>query len=226
MKTDNQLQQDVMAELKWEPTINAAHIGVEVKDGVVTLVGQVDSFWEKWHAEQAALRVVGVQAIATGLKVHLASLSQRTDADIAQTVKNTLAWNTSIPADGFADIVVGGWVTLSGSVAWQFQRQAATDSVRHLMGVIGVSNQITIAPPATEVMATKVKSDIEAALKRSSMADAGNISVAVHGTVVTLSGTIHSWPEREAAAYAAWGNPGVYNVVDNMTMAHYSGSAA
>jgi osmotically-inducible protein OsmY len=217
MKADTQLQQDVSAELKWEPSVHAAHIGVEVKDGVVTLSGQVESYSEKWNAERAAQRVWGVKALATALKVKLSGLSQRTDADIAASVENVLEWTSSLPAGAVKVLVEGGWVTLSGDVDWQYQKQAATDGVRHLMGVVGVSNQIGIKP---SVSATVVKSDIEAALKRTAIADGRKISVAVHGTDLTLSGTVRNWAERETATIAAWGTPGVTNVVDMMTLAH------
>jgi osmotically-inducible protein OsmY len=217
MKTDSQLQQDVSAELQWEPSVHAARIGVEVKNGVVTLAGQVDSYSEKWNAERAAQRVAGVKAMSTELKVHLNSLSKRTDADIAEAVENVLEWTSSLPAGAVKVLVEGGWVTLSGDVDWQFQRRAATDSVRHLMGVTGVSDQIGIKPSVT---AEAVKSDIEAALKRTSIADAKKISVSVHGSDVTLSGTVHSWDERDTATNSAWGTPGVRNVVDMMNLAY------
>lgn len=217
MKTDSQLQQDVSAELKWEPSVHAARIGVEAKDGVVTLAGQVDSYSEKWNAERAAQRVAGVKAMTTELKVHLTGLSKRTDADVAEAVENMLEWTSSLPAGAIKVMVEGGWVTLSGDVDWQYQRQAATDSVRNLMGVTGVSNEISIKPTLT---ATAVKTDIEAALKRTSIADARQISVAVHGSDVTLSGTVHSWDERNTATNSAWGTPGVRNVVDMMTLAY------
>jgi len=217
MKTDSQLQQDVSAELKWEPSIHAARIGVEVKDGVVTLAGQVDSYSEKCNAERAAQRVAGVKAMTTELKVHLTGLSKRTDSDVAEAVENVLEWTSSLPAGAIKVMVEGGWVTLAGDVDWQYQRQAATDGVRYLMGVTGVSDQISIKPSVT---ATAVKSDIEAALKRTSIADAKKISVAVHGSDVTLSGTVHSWDERDTATNSAWGTPGVRNVVDMMTLAY------
>lgn len=216
MKTDSQVQQDVMAELKWVPSVHAARIGVEVKDGVVTLAGQVDSFSEKWNAERAAQRVPGVKAMTTELKVHLTGLSQRTDGDIAEAAENVLEWTSSLPDKAIHVKVEGGWVTLSGDVDWQFQREAAADRVRHLMGVTGLSNQIGIKP---SVSAQAVKSDIEAALKRTSIADARQISVAVQGSDVTLSGTVHSWDERDTATNSAWGTPGVRKVVDRMTFA-------
>jgi len=215
MKTDSQLQQDVSAELEWEPSVHAARIGVEVKDGVVTLAGQVDSYAEKWNAERAAQRVAGVKAMTTELKVHITGLSKRTDADIAEAAENVLEWTSSLPAGAIKVMVEGGWVTLSGDVDWQYQRQAAKDSVRYLMGVTGVSDQISIKPSVT---ATAVKADIEAALKRTSIADAKRITVAVHGSDVTLSGTVHSWDERDTATNSAWGTPGVRNVVDKMTL--------
>lgn len=215
MKTDRQLQQDVSAELEWEPSVHAAHIGVEVREGVVTLAGQVDSYAEKWSAERVAQRVSGVKAMATELTVQLTSLSQRTDANIAASVENLLEWSATLPAGVIKVLVEGGWVTLSGTVDWKYQKQSAADSIRHLMGVVGVSDQITIKP---SVSATVVKSDIEAALKRAALADAHQIAVTVHGTDVTLSGTVHNWAERETATNSAWRTPGVRNVVDMMVL--------
>ena len=215
MKTDRQLQQDVSAELEWEPSVHAAQIGVEVREGVVTLAGQVDSYAEKWSAERVAQRVSGVKAMATELTVHLTSLSQRTDANIAASVENLLEWSATLPAGVIKVMVEGGWVTLSGTVDWKYQKQSAADSIRHLMGVVGVSDQITIKP---SVSATMVKSDIEAALKRAALADAHQIAVTVHGTDVTLSGTVHNWAERETATNSAWRTPGVRNVVDMMML--------
>lgn len=215
MKTDTQLQQDVMAELKWEPAVHASQIGVEVKDGVVTLAGEVSSYSEKWNAERAAQRVNGVNALAVEMTVKLSELGLRTDADIAQSAKNILSWTSPLPADAINVMVEGGWLTLSGEVEWQYQRQAATDSVRNLVGVTGVSNQIAIKPSAS---ATIIKSDIEAALKRQAALEAKTIAVEVKGADVTLTGTVHSWDERELARRSAWGSSGVRNVVDNMLL--------
>ena len=217
MKTDTQVQQDVIAELKWEPSVNAAQIGVEVKDGIVTLAGHVSSYAEKLGAERAAQRVSGVKALAIEMDVKLSGSSKRTDADIAGSVENVLQWMTSLPKDGVKVMVEKGWVTLSGEVDWDYQRQDAARGVRHLMGVIGVSDQIAIKP---KVSLSAVKSDIEAALKRRAKADAQRISVEIRGADVTLTGTVHSWSEREAARHAAWGTPGVRNVVDNITIAY------
>lgn len=219
LKTDSQLQHDVNAELEWDPSIHSARIGVELKDGVVTLVGQVDSYTEKWNAERVALRVAGVSTMTTELSVHLTSLSKRTDADIAEAAENVLEWTSSLPANAIQVMVEDGWITLKGEVDWQHQRLAATDGVRYLMGVMGVSNLIGIKPSQNPVSAAAVKSVIEAALTRTSIADARSISVAVHDSEVTLMGTVHSWDERDTANNSAWGTPGVRNVVDKMTMA-------
>ena len=217
MKTDAQLQQDVMAELKWEPAVHAAQIGVEVKDGVVTLAGEVSSYAEKWHAERAAQRVHGVKALAVEMEVKLSEFGRRTDADIAQSATNILSWTSPLPAQTFKVLVEGGWLTLSGDVEWQYQRQGAADSVRGLQGVKGVSNQIAVRP---RLSAGVVKSDIEAALSRRAASDAGTIGVGVSGTEVTLTGTVHSWAERDLARRSAWGTAGVGNVVDKMTLVY------
>ena len=217
MKTDAQLQHDVMAELKWEPSVHAAQIGVEVKDGVVTLAGEVSSYAEKWNAERATQRVAGVKALAIDMTVKLSGLGKRTDADIARSVENSLEWTTFLPADSVKTMVEGGWVTLSGEVDWKYQKQTASDAIRYLVGVKGVSNQIVVKPP---VSGSAVKSDIEAALKRRATADARAITVDVSGSDVTLSGTVHSWSERELATDSAWSAPGVRHVIDNMTLVY------
>ncbi len=215
MKTDSQLQQDVMAELKWEPGVHAAQIGVEVKDGVVTLDGEVGSYYEKLNAEQAAQRVAGVKALAVGMKVEPIGVHRRTDADIAHSAEQVIGWTSSLPKDAVKVMVEGGWLTLSGHVEWQFQRRDAADGVRHLAGVTGVSNQIGIRPALS---AAHVKSDIEAALKRRATDGAKTISVAVDGGDVTLTGTVRSWAERDLATRSAWGSSGVRNVVDNLNL--------
>ena len=216
-KTDNQLKQDIIAELSWESSVNAAQIGVEVKQGIVTLAGHVDSFAEKWNAEAAVQRVSGVKALAVELQVTLPGSSQRTDADIARTATNVLEWTTYLPKDAIKVMVENGWITLSGEVEWEYKKREATSAVRYLMGVTGVSDQITIKPL---VSTSAVKTDIEAALKRRAVSDAQNISVEVHGSNVTLTGTVHNWSERELAASTAWCTPGVHNVVDNINV-HY-----
>jgi osmotically-inducible protein OsmY len=215
MKTDSQLQQDVMAELKWNPSVHAAQIGVEVKDGVVTLAGEVSSYGEKWNAEHAAQRVNGVQALTIELKVKLTELGKRSDTDIARSVETALGWSNSLPANAVKVMVEAGYLTLTGDVEWQYQRQAAFDSVRYITGVTGVNNQIGIKPALS---ATVVKADIEAAIKRRAVADASSIVVGVKGADVTLSGTVHSWAERELATRSAWSSLGVKSVVDKMDL--------
>jgi osmotically-inducible protein OsmY len=216
MKTDTQLQQDVLAELKWQPSVHAAGIGVEVKDGVVTLAGEVSSFAEKWDAECAAQRVSGVKALAIELDVKLSALGKRTDADIARSAQTALGWSTTLADESVKVMVEAGWITLSGDVDWQYQKRAATDSVRHLSGVTGVSNEMALKP---KLAMGSVQADIEAALKRVARSEAQNIAVSVTEDKVTLTGTVASWPERELATTAAWGTPGVRCVVDNMTLA-------
>ncbi|RPH42238.1 MAG: BON domain-containing protein [Burkholderiales bacterium] len=215
MKTDSQLQQDVMAELEWEPAVQSEHIGVEVRNGVVTLAGAVGSYTEKLNAERAAQRVTGVKALAVEMKVTLPAFGKRSDADIAESAQNILSWTSSLPADAVKVMVEDGWLTLTGDVSWQFQRQDAADTVRYLSGVTGVSNQVAIKPALS---AKVVKSDIEAALKRRATADAKAISVDVSGSDVTLTGTVHSWAERDLATHSAWSSSGVRNVVDNMSL--------
>ena len=215
MKTDIQLQHDVGEELKWEPQVTASQIGVQVKDGVVTLSGEVSSFAEKWNAERTAQRVSGVNALAVDLKVKLSELGTRTDADIARAAENALSWSTSVPDGAIKVMVEKGYVTLSGNVDWQYQRLAAADGVRFLVGVTGVSDQIALKP---SLSVSAVKSDIETALKRTAASDAKKIHVEVRGSDVTLTGKVQSWAERETATMSAWATPGVRSVVDKMTL--------
>ena len=206
-----------MAELKWEPAVQAERIGVKVKDGIVTLAGHVDSYPAKWNAERAAQRVAGVKALAVEIDVKLNGSDQRNDGDAARSCENVLLWTTYLPKDSVKVMVEGGWVTLSGQVQWGFQRATAAAAVRYLAGVKGVSDQITIKPGVT---ANVVKSDIEAALKRRATNEANGIKVAVNGSEVTLSGRVPTWAERDAAGSAAWSSPGVSNVVDNISISY------
>jgi len=214
MKTDLQLQQDVLAELDWDPAINAAGIGVEVKDGIVTLSGHVDSFAAKWDAERAARLVAGVQALTVAIAVDLPGSSQREDVDIARTVQNALLWSIAVPSKAIQVVVEAGHVTLSGAVTWAFQREAAVHAVRYLMGVTGVSDQILIKPHITPAA---IKDQIEASLKRRAHQEAGQIGVAVQGSAVTLTGVVPTWADRNLACHAAWGTDGVDHVIDRMT---------
>ena len=215
MKSDSQLQQDVLAELRWEPAVNAAHVGVEVTQGVVTLRGYVASYSEQWDAERAAQRVAGVQGLVDEVTVELAAGHSRPDSDIVSAARNVLQWTTSLPRDTIHVEVEKGWLTLTGAVDWEFQRQSATRAVRHLAGIIGVSDSIVIG---TGVALWAVQSEIEAALKRRARRDAHQIRVEVHGAAITLSGEVGSWSERALARQSAWGTPGVRSVVDRMTV--------
>jgi osmotically-inducible protein OsmY len=217
MKTDAELKQDIIAELTWEPSVNASQIGVEVKDGIVTLAGHVDSYAEKCHAEKATQRVAGVKALAVEMDVKLPGLSKRTDGDVARSAKNVLEWAAYLPKDSIKVKCEKGWITLSGEVEWDYQRQSSKDAVRPLLGVVGVNDEITVKPRASM---NAVKSEIEAALKRQARADAQHISVEVHGGDVTLSGKVHSWSERNLATSSALAAPGVRNVIDKLTIAN------
>jgi osmotically-inducible protein OsmY len=215
MKTDAELLQDVIAELEWEPSVQATHIGVEVKNGVVTLAGHVSSYLEKYSAEHAAQRVAGVKALAVEMDVKLPSSGKRTDADIAQSAKSALEWMTSPLGDKVNVMVEKGWITLTGDVDWQYQKHAAGVAVRYLLGVTGVSN-LVIIKPAMKLSA--VTGDIEAALVRRAKSDAKKIHVELNGSTVTLTGSVNNWAERDTARDTAWGTPGVVNVIDKITM--------
>jgi len=217
MKSDMQLEQDVLEELKWEPSVNAADVGVEVKDGIVTLAGHVSSFAEKWGAEQAAQRVSGIKALAVEMDVNLLGLGKRSDADIAHAAENVLEWLTVLPKDLVKVMVENGWITLSGEVEWQYQREAVIGAVRHLMGVKGVSDQIKIEP---KLSLSTLGSEIEAALTRRAVVNAPKISVKVNDSDVTLCGKVNTWGEHDLALACAWSTPGIRKVIDDITVAH------
>jgi osmotically-inducible protein OsmY len=213
--SDEQIQRDVLAELRFEPRVAPNEIGVAVKDGVVTLMGWVDSYTKRWAAEEAAHRVRGVKAVANDIEVRLPLSAERTDVDIAAAAVRALEWDAMVPIDKLDVTVSKGWVTLKGEVEWQYQKQDAERVVRRLSGVRGVTNLILVKPRLT---ASELKEKIELALVRSAQVDAQRITVEVQGTKAILRGTVRAWAEREEAERAAWAAPGVTAVENLITI--------
>jgi osmotically-inducible protein OsmY len=210
-RTDAEIQAEVLAELKWEPRVQSTEIGVAVKDGVVTLAGWVDSYTKRWAAEEAAHRVRGVRAVANDVEVRLSTGGERTDAEIAAAAAHALEWDAFLVPESIDVTVSKGWVTLKGTVDWQYKKQEAERVVRHLAGVKGVTNLIEVKPRAQP---SEIKRQVEQALIRSAQMDAERITVEVEGSKVILKGTVRAWAERQEAERAAWKAPGV-SMVDN-----------
>ena len=211
MKTDLEIQQDVMDELGWEPLLNASEIGVSVKNGIVTLSGTVNAFNKKRAADDAARRVMGVKAVVEKIDVRLSELGLRTDGDIAQAAVNALKWDTTVPDEKIKVKVEKGWVTLEGEVEWKYQSSAAKRAIENLTGVIGITNNVKVV---SALKTTEVKSKIASAFHRSATIDADRINIGADGNTVILTGHVRSYAEKRDAEKAAWLAPGV-NKVEN-----------
>jgi osmotically-inducible protein OsmY len=218
MKNNSALQKDVQDAIKWEPLLNAAEIGVTVKDGIVTLTGVVDNYSKKTEAEDAAKNVAGVKAIVEKIEVKFnTSSGKKDDNEIAVEVVNAFKWNWRVPNDKVKVKVENGWITLEGELAWNCEREAARDAVKNLLGVTGVSNNIQIKSEADEAVE---KADIESALKRNWSIYDNDIDVKVAGHKATLTGTVDSWYQKDEAGRIAFNAPGVWSV-DNELLVDY-----
>jgi osmotically-inducible protein OsmY len=211
--TDLKLRQDVLDELEFEPSVNAACIGVAVNDGVVTLTGHVSTYAEKLAVERAAKRVSGVRAVAQEITVRFPRDKKLSDDEIAKRALNLLRWDVSVP-DNVKVIVENGLVTLPGAVDWQYQKAAAEAAIQKLAGIATVLNSIKVKRPM--VTMSDIKSKVENALKRHAEVEAGGISVTVSDGEVTLNGKVDSWNERQAVVKAAWSAAGVHIVEDRL----------
>jgi osmotically-inducible protein OsmY len=215
MSADSDLKKAVLDELGWEPSVYAAHIGVTADDGVVTLTGHVDSYAHKISAGKAASRVKGVKAVAEEIEVKLPWAIKRGDADIAAAAIERLRWNTTVPNDVVHVMVSQGWVTLTGTVAWHFEKEAVEQDIRTLSGVIGVANDIVVTP---SVNASNVKDEIEHALHRSWYYDPNTITVSAQGGKITLTGKVSTWNARRLAGSTAWSAPGATSVENDIAV--------
>ena len=217
IRTDEEIRSEVIEELKWDPRVQSNEIGVAVKDEIVTLTGWVNSYLKKVAAEEAALRVPSVKAVANDIEVRLPAFPERTDADIAAAVLNALRWGAVIPIDKINVTVSQGWVTLKGEVDYYFQKIDAERAARRIAGVKGVTNLITIKP---HPLPSDLKQSIEKALIRNAQTDAKNITVEVQGSKVILRGTVRSYAEKQAAEETAWSASGVTEVDNRIVVSH------
>ena len=218
MNDDEQLQSDVLDELLWDPSINTTNVEVEADNGTITLSGSIGSYTELYAAERDARRVRGVVSVVDELEVRLPPAYERTDADLAGAAKDALRWNVLVPSEGISVTADDGRLTLMGEAEYQYQRQAAYDAVRFLIGVKSVNNQIRMMP---RVSTEEVQARIEQALVRNAETDARNISVEADAGTVTLRGIVHSWAEHDAAVQVAWAAPGVREVENELSVTAY-----
>lgn len=217
MKNNERLQKDVQDAIKWEPMLHAAEIGVTAKDGVITLTGVVDSYAKKLEAEEAAKNVAGVKAVAEEITIAFNGAAKHTDSQIATDVVNAFKFNWEVPEDKIHVTVEHGWVTLTGQVEWNYQKEAARKAVKNLTGVMGVTSSISVQSNWRDAIE---KEDINHALDRNWSINSEDIEVAVSGSRVTLNGTVDSIYQRDEAGRIAWNTPGV-NTVDNELVVDY-----
>ena len=218
MRTDKQLQEDILRALDFEPGVDSAKIGVSVKNGVVTLQGSARSYFEKTTAERVTRHVYGVRAVANDVAVTLDGVAPRTDSQVAEAIVNRLAWDSAIPLNAVTATVSNGWVTLNGTVDWQYQRTAAQRAIEHLLGVKAVTNAIVLKAHASPA---DVKAKIESAFKRSAEIDSARVKVETRDGQVILTGTVKSLSERDEAERAAWAAPGVTRVDDRISVSPF-----
>ncbi|MFA6060338.1 MAG: BON domain-containing protein [Taibaiella sp.] len=213
MKSDLQIQKDVIAEISWDPLLDAAEIGVSVKNGIVTLSGEINSYAKKLAAENAAKRVAGVKVVAEDIQVGMSLSYKKTDTEIAEAILNALKWNTAVQDEKIKIKVEDGDVKLEGEVEWEYQRANAKTAIANLSGVRSITNLIVVKP---KVRASDIEQKISTAFLRNASLDANQIKVNVMGSKVTINGMVHSFAEKEAAATAAWSAPGVTEVENRL----------
>ncbi len=209
------LQKNVQDAIKWEPLLSAAEIGVIVKDGVVTLTGAVDSYTKKLGAEEATKNVIGVKAVVEKIEVKFGPAEKKDDHEIATEILRALEWNWEVPQNRVKVKVENGWISLSGELSWNYQKEAAQKAIANLDGVKGVTNNISIKAESEDAIEKKL---IEEALDRNWAIDNRNIDVVVMGTKVTLNGTVNSWYQKQEAGRIAWNAPGVWNVDNELVI--------
>ena len=212
MKTNEQLQQDVQEAIKWEPMLHPAEIGVTASDGVVSLTGTVDSIVKKKQAENAARNVSGVKVLVENIQVKLPDSKVKTDIEIGAEIISAFTSNVIIPQDKIKVKVENGWVDLDGELPWDYQREITENAIQFLPGIKGIFNNITINPDTKDAVSKK---KVEEALKRSAV-DEREITVSVSGTTVTLTGTVHSWQQKEVAGRIAWKTPGIKHLKNKL----------
>jgi osmotically-inducible protein OsmY len=215
MKPDLKLKQDVLAQLDFDPSVNPAHIGVTAQDGVVTLTGTVETLAEKFSAVKIAERVKGVRGLADEIEVKLSNLHQRSDTDIAEAALALFKWDWVLPPEGITVKVQRGWVTLEGSVFWEYQRRKAHQLINNMIGVAGVSNNLKLKP---HLQPNAIETDIRHAFERHAALDSQRVKVEIVGGKVTLTGNLPSWFERDEAVHAAWSAPGVTEVKNQIVI--------